>query len=174
MSNADYLSFFLWNRGRGVPGVTTWLIMHAPDTHPWHHVPPPVQACALILILFHIVQLLSHNIIQYHIPLAAYSRVRLNAYYKAILTSDNGFSSVRRQATAWTNDNLYADSMRFGLKYKQFTYEKVELKKSFAKQWSFCAGLNLLNFQGLPKCHNCHMRGTDKGIFIFRQCFQTV
>ena len=61
--------------------ATAWLAMHAPDTHPRHHVPPHIctymctQACALILLLFHIVQLLSHNIIQYYIPSATYSYV---------------------------------------------------------------------------------------------------
>ena len=67
-----------------------------------------------------------------------------------IISSDNGLSPGRRQAIIWTNDGILLigplgqNFSEILIEILTFSFKKMRLKKSSAKWWPFCLGLNEL------------------------------
>ena len=72
---------------------------------------------------------------------------------RTIIGSDNGLSPDRRQAIIWTNAGLLligplgTNLSEILIKILTFSFKKMHLKVSSAKQRPFCVGLNLLNVE---------------------------
>ena len=80
-----------------------------------------------------------------------------------IIGSDNGLSPGRRQAIIWTSAEILlieppGTSFSEIIEIHTISFNKMHLKMSSAKWWSFCSGLNVLNpphiysAQPLPSC----------------------
>ena len=69
---------------------------------------------------------------------------------QTIIGSDNGLSPGRRQAIIWTNagilliGSLGTNFNEISIKMLTFSFTKIRLKVSSAKQRPFCLGLNVL------------------------------
>ena len=84
-------------------------------------------------------------------PLTHWGRVTHICVNKlTIIGSDNGLSPGRRQAIIWTNAELFLIGP-LGINFSEilieiltFSFKKMRLKVSSAKQRPFCLGLNVL------------------------------
>ena len=70
---------------------------------------------------------------------------------QTIIGSDDGLSPGRRQAIIWTNagilliGTLGTNFSEIFIEIRMFSFKKMGLKVSSAKQWPFCLGFNVLS-----------------------------